>query len=348
MLGGLPLVVRLGGYMVESNMGHIGDDIDPKGGDDPTLYGWRAAAEVARFSKHVAAQVYGAAPHHSYVWGGSGGGRRSPLCLENAPDAFDGALPFMGGGNIMPFPATEKVKSGQPIALRVHVQRAATAASRRQARPTRRRHAAGRQREPVRRAEQPRTRRARVPLRAGIPVRRRAHDLLADGSDLALDLDRRPARRAGPDVLHQLLDRARIHRSRPALRGGGRPHRRRHHGEQGDHRARPHDRSGLRGAGVHDGAHDGHDHGLHHTRQDLRHRDRGPSRRLSPRRRSPAGERRCEGPPAVHDGDRRRRVHVRRPGRRQHPALRRREGRRRGPRRATGSSSRSATSTVTT
>jgi hypothetical protein len=117
LIGGLPLMVRLGGYMVESNMGHIGDDIDPKGGDDPTLYGWRAAAEAARLSKHVAAQVYGTRPHHSYVWGGSGGGRRSPLCLENAPDAFDGALPFMGGGNIVPFPATEKVKSGQPIAF---------------------------------------------------------------------------------------------------------------------------------------------------------------------------------------------------------------------------------------
>jgi hypothetical protein len=117
LLGGLPLHVRLGGYMVESNMGHIGDDIDPKGGDDPTIYGWRAAAETARFSKHVAAQVYGEAPHHTYVWGGSGGGRRSPLCLENAPDAFDGALPFMGGGNVVPFPATEKVKSGQPFAF---------------------------------------------------------------------------------------------------------------------------------------------------------------------------------------------------------------------------------------
>jgi hypothetical protein len=117
LLGGLALHVRLGGYMVESNMGHIGDDVDPKGGDDPTIYGWRAAAETARFSKHVAAQIYGAAPHHSYVWGGSGGGRRSPLCLENAPDAFDGALPFMGGGNVVPFPATEKVKSGQPIAF---------------------------------------------------------------------------------------------------------------------------------------------------------------------------------------------------------------------------------------
>jgi hypothetical protein len=117
IIGGLALSFRLGGYMVESNMGHIGDDLDPKAGDDPTVYGWRAAAEVARFSKHIAAQIYGTPPHHSYVWGGSGGGRRSPLCLENAPDAFDGALPFMGGGNVVPFPATEKVKSGQPIAF---------------------------------------------------------------------------------------------------------------------------------------------------------------------------------------------------------------------------------------
>lgn len=65
----------------------------------------------------IVGRVRGVAPHHSYVWGGSGGGRRSPLCLENAADAFDGALPFMGGGNAVPFPATEKVKSGQPIAF---------------------------------------------------------------------------------------------------------------------------------------------------------------------------------------------------------------------------------------
>jgi len=100
LIGGLSMCIRLGGYMVESNQGHIGDDIDARAGDDPGLYGWRASAEVARFSKHVAAQVYGSAPHHSYVFGGSGGGRRSPLCLENAPDAWDGALPFMGGGDV--------------------------------------------------------------------------------------------------------------------------------------------------------------------------------------------------------------------------------------------------------
>jgi hypothetical protein len=116
-MGGIGLTARLGGYMVESNMGHIGDDIDPKGGEDPTLYGWRAAAETARFSKYLAQQVYGSAPHHAYVWGGSGGGRRSPLVLENAPDVFDGALPFMGGGDVRPFPATECIKGAQVMSF---------------------------------------------------------------------------------------------------------------------------------------------------------------------------------------------------------------------------------------
>ncbi|HVV08070.1 PKD domain-containing protein [Amycolatopsis sp.] len=116
-MGGVGLTARLGGYMVESNMGHIGDDIDPKGGEDATLYGWRAAAEAARFSKHVAAQVYGSPPHHAYVWGGSGGGRRSPLLLENAPDVFDGALPFMGGGDVADFPATERIRGAQVMSF---------------------------------------------------------------------------------------------------------------------------------------------------------------------------------------------------------------------------------------
>jgi hypothetical protein len=116
-MGGVALTTRLGGYMVESNMGHIGDDIDARGGEDPTLYGWRAAAEAARFSRHVAAQVYGSPPHHAYVWGGSGGGRRSPLVLENAPDIFDGALPFMGGGDVAEFPATGRIRGAQVMSF---------------------------------------------------------------------------------------------------------------------------------------------------------------------------------------------------------------------------------------
>ncbi|MCW2528383.1 MAG: hypothetical protein JWM76_3243 [Pseudonocardiales bacterium] len=95
-LGRVEMIFRLGGYVVESNMGHIGDVMDPKAGTDPTIYGWRAAAESARLSKYIAEQALGAAPRYSYVFGGSGGARRSPLCLAYAPDVWDGALPYMG------------------------------------------------------------------------------------------------------------------------------------------------------------------------------------------------------------------------------------------------------------
>jgi Tannase and feruloyl esterase len=117
LAGGLPMAVRLGAFMVESNQGHIGDDVDPRGGDDPTIYGHRASNEVARFSKYVAAQVYGSAPHHSYIFGGSGGGRRSPLCLENGPDAYDGAVPYMGGGDIAPHGSTRRIKGAQVMSF---------------------------------------------------------------------------------------------------------------------------------------------------------------------------------------------------------------------------------------
>jgi hypothetical protein len=116
-IGGLSMCFRLGGYMVESNQGHIGDDLDPKGGEDPTLYGHRASAEAARFSKHLAQQLYGEPPHHSYVFGGSGGARRSPLCLENAPDVWDGAMPFMGGGDIAEHGNTKRLKGAQTISF---------------------------------------------------------------------------------------------------------------------------------------------------------------------------------------------------------------------------------------
>jgi hypothetical protein len=116
-IGGLRSCARLGGCMVESNQGHIGDDLDPRGGDDPTLYGHRASAETARLARFVATQAYGEAPHHAYVWGGSGGGRRSPLCLEYAPDAWDGALPFVGGGPIVEHGSTEKIEGAQVMSF---------------------------------------------------------------------------------------------------------------------------------------------------------------------------------------------------------------------------------------
>src|SRR6202167_6290089 len=105
-------------------MGNIGDVMDLKAGLDPTIYGWRAAAESGRFSKFVAEQVLGRRPHHSYVWGGSGGARRSPLCLAYAPDVWDAALPFMGDALDGEYGDMRRLRSGTPnFSAMITVQR---------------------------------------------------------------------------------------------------------------------------------------------------------------------------------------------------------------------------------
>ncbi|MFA4835766.1 MAG: tannase/feruloyl esterase family alpha/beta hydrolase [Dehalococcoidia bacterium] len=84
----------LGGYLIESNQGHLGSDMSGLKGD-MTILAYRASAETARYSKLVAAKMYGAEPHNSYVYGGSGGGVRSLDCIENVADVWDGAVPFV-------------------------------------------------------------------------------------------------------------------------------------------------------------------------------------------------------------------------------------------------------------
>jgi len=86
---------ELGGYLVESNQGHF-----PEEGlgfaDEIELYG--ASAQVARYSKVLAAEIYGTAPHHGYIWGQSGGGVRSLAALENVADVWDGGVPEVATG----------------------------------------------------------------------------------------------------------------------------------------------------------------------------------------------------------------------------------------------------------
>jgi hypothetical protein len=86
---------ELGGYMVESNQGHFpGEGLGFE--NDYELYG--ASAQSALFARTVAADMYGDAPHHGYVWGVSGGGARSGRCLENRPDIWQGGAPHAGIG----------------------------------------------------------------------------------------------------------------------------------------------------------------------------------------------------------------------------------------------------------
>ena len=91
------MTFRLGGYMVESNMGHIGDVMDPRPGADPTIYGWRAAAESARFSKHVAAVRCSARRRTTPTCGVEAEGPADRRCASRTPPTCGTArCPFMG------------------------------------------------------------------------------------------------------------------------------------------------------------------------------------------------------------------------------------------------------------
>ncbi len=90
----LDLATSIGAYLIESNQGHI--DADP-GPPDATITTYRANAATARQGHVLAADMYGDPPHHNYLFGGSGGGMRSILCMENTSGLWDGAVPFVAG-----------------------------------------------------------------------------------------------------------------------------------------------------------------------------------------------------------------------------------------------------------
>jgi hypothetical protein len=98
LLGGMmgasiDFAVDSGAYLVESNLGRT--VMFP--GDDTTLVGYRASAAVARYSRVLAAEMYGDHRPYGYVYGGSGGAYKTLGCIENTVDVWDGAVPFVHG-----------------------------------------------------------------------------------------------------------------------------------------------------------------------------------------------------------------------------------------------------------
>ncbi|HXY92367.1 MAG TPA: hypothetical protein VEP49_07825, partial [Acidimicrobiia bacterium] len=94
--GGVAFAAATGCYLVESNQGHFGDDLRILL-REPTVGAYRASAQSARYSWVLAEAMYGAPPHHGYVFGGSGGSARCLLCLEQCPDVWQGAVPYIMG-----------------------------------------------------------------------------------------------------------------------------------------------------------------------------------------------------------------------------------------------------------
>jgi hypothetical protein len=96
--GGWPFDIvfdRFGGFLVESNQGHFANEGNIGTSGDVETFGASAASGL--YARELAREMYGSAPHHSYVWGGSGGGLRTVCCLENRPDVWDGGVAFLIG-----------------------------------------------------------------------------------------------------------------------------------------------------------------------------------------------------------------------------------------------------------
>lgn len=87
--------IEAGAYFVESNQGRT--TMFP--GDDPTI-NYRASAASARYSRVVAADMYGPHRPYGYVFGGSGGAYKTLACFENAIGVWDGALPYVMGSPV--------------------------------------------------------------------------------------------------------------------------------------------------------------------------------------------------------------------------------------------------------
>ncbi|HEY9308772.1 MAG TPA: hypothetical protein VIP82_13310 [Microbacterium sp.] len=93
----IAFAVDSGAYFVESNGGGP-DAANPFSGTDQTIGAYRANAAVARFSRHVAQQVYGRRHRpYGYLYGGSGGAYRTIGSSENTSAVWDGFVPYVPG-----------------------------------------------------------------------------------------------------------------------------------------------------------------------------------------------------------------------------------------------------------
>ena len=90
-----------GGYSVQTNMG--GSD-NPRtaeqttsGEYDTTIRGYRVNAAAAKFSRVVAADIYGSHRTYGYLYGGSGGAYQTVTSAEMTTGVWDGFVPYVMG-----------------------------------------------------------------------------------------------------------------------------------------------------------------------------------------------------------------------------------------------------------
>src|SRR5262245_55594613 len=90
-----------GGYSVHPNMGGTDNPRtaeEPSSGPfDPPIRGYRVNAAAAKFSRVMAAKIYGANRTYGYLYGGSGGAYQTVTSAEMTTGVWDGFVPYVMG-----------------------------------------------------------------------------------------------------------------------------------------------------------------------------------------------------------------------------------------------------------
>ena len=94
-MGDLGFTVDSGAAYVQSNNGGT----FRVAGLDPAIAAYRVNAAAAKYSRVVAAEIYGAHRPWGYLFGGSGGAYQTMGAAQNTSGVWDGFLPFVPGCN---------------------------------------------------------------------------------------------------------------------------------------------------------------------------------------------------------------------------------------------------------
>jgi hypothetical protein len=90
-----------GGYCVQTNMGGAENPRGPQESSDSrfdtSIRGYRVNAEAAKYSRVVAAEIYGAHRTYGYLYGGSGGAYQTVTSAEMTTGVWDGYVPYVMG-----------------------------------------------------------------------------------------------------------------------------------------------------------------------------------------------------------------------------------------------------------
>ena len=94
-VGDLGFTLASGAYYVQTNNGLVFRNP----GADPAIAAYRVNAAAAKFSRKVAAELYGEHRPWGYLFGGSGGAYQTMGAAENTSGVWDGFVPFVPGCN---------------------------------------------------------------------------------------------------------------------------------------------------------------------------------------------------------------------------------------------------------